>query len=206
MAIRTVWVGYDDYLFVLKELDAVFRGGVPPEHVLSRVLAHEKSARALLGDLGDHERGDLAFDHGFVPDWFQDQAVELIRLERPDEAYALIDIADNLFPAEAGISREVMRAQTGHWDEAVAALISLTRDGARRRYSRLCALEALNDIGALKEFVDTAFALARDYMNAHDFESAWCAVNTVDTALLDLIEESGQAWSGAHRSGPVMRQ
>ncbi|MBX5481949.1 MAG: hypothetical protein IRZ16_08955 [Myxococcaceae bacterium] len=204
--VRTVWVGFDEYLGVLKDVEALFRWRLPEASVLRGVLEREMRARHVLDDLGEQERTDLALEVGLLPDWFVDKALELAQADRRAEAEALVQLADVLHPAEAGISLQVLRAQTGHFDEAVAALIAQVRDESKRRYSRLCALEALNDIGALHEFVGAAFWLAQSFLDAGDYESAWCAVNTVDGALLEVIEESGRSWPGSERGRAALRQ
>ena len=79
MAVRTVWVGYDEYVFALKSLQALFRSGLPSPAALQEALAYEQRNRHVLAELGDQERADLAVDHLFELAWFQDHAVELIR-------------------------------------------------------------------------------------------------------------------------------
>lgn len=204
-AVRTVWVGYDEYVFALKTLQALFRTGQPDAARLRRILERERTLRGVLEELGDQERADLALDHGFEPAWFQAEAVELARAGFEAEATALVEIADALFPAEAGISWQIVRAQTGRLDEATAELERLVANGEQRRYPRLCALEALHDIGALDSFLRAGFTLAQEYARAQDFESAWCAVNAVDVALLGIVEESQSRWRGEAQGKPPLR-
>lgn len=206
MAVRTVWVGYDEYVFALKSLQVLFRSGLPSPAALQDALAYEQRNRHVLAELGDQERADLAVDHLFELGWFQDHAVELIRAGRERDAVALVAIADALYPAEAGISWQIVRAQIGYSDEATAELERMVADAERRRFPRLCALEALEEIGALETFLRAGFSLAEEYARAHDFESAWCAVDVVDSALLDLMEESQSSWRGEAAEKDGLRQ
>lgn len=185
------------HLRALEALARTFHSGLPSPEELRVALGTERAEREALAGLDVESRFDHARTAPLTPEWFQDQAVALVRAERAHDSEALLDLCDWLFTQERGISTAIVTAQTGRYDDGCAQLVRIATAPDPDRFRRLTALESLYELGALDLFLRTTFQVARDYVALHDFESAALAVGTASSALDEAVEETQCRWRRA---------
>lgn len=195
------WVRLEGYLRALENLANLFAAGLPPKEALAHALDREEALRGVLADKDWLARGTFAFDCGIESADFVDHAVELARQGRLAESKRLTSVVDFLFPDEAGIGEQVVRALTGDAPSAAERLVALARDKDALPELRRNAVVALERIGDLEQHVTCAFELVREYARGHDFRNASDAAFEVAEVLAGLDEESQAAW-GRPDGGP----
>lgn len=201
---KSEWVALESYVDALIALCEAFGDTEPPSRGrLSVLLEAERELRPRLEGLAPKELSRLAWDIGRDLDDFRDMGLELSRLGRREEAAALLEIGDLLFPDEAGISTLLVQGLLGDLDGAVQGLRAIVQERGAVQFRRLSALDALESLGALDAFLDLGFELIREYTRAHDFDGAAATASCLDLALVQLAEQSQSRWGPPHSALPA---